>query len=208
MSQALPDPLTAATPGDGTVRPPHATALFLAFARMALQGFGGVLAIAQRELVDRLRWMTREQFLHDFSAAQLLPGPNVVNLSMTIGDRFFGWRGVVAAMAGMVGVPLVLVMGIVVLGDAWIHVPAVQGALRGMGLVSVALILATTLKLMGALKSLPTPRWQVGVVMVAVPLALLLGKWPLWAVLPLAGGISMALADRAAFKPSSTEPTP
>ena len=47
-------------PGPG---PRSASEMFLAFNWLALQGFGGVLAIAQRELVDRRRWLTREAFL-------------------------------------------------------------------------------------------------------------------------------------------------
>ena len=41
-------------------RPESLTELFVAFTRLALQGFGGVLAVAQRELVERLNWMTKE----------------------------------------------------------------------------------------------------------------------------------------------------
>ena len=39
-------------------KPRSKTDLFLAFSHMALQGFGGVLAVVQFELVDRKRWMT------------------------------------------------------------------------------------------------------------------------------------------------------
>ena len=46
-----------------TTRPQSVAEIFFAFNRLALQGFGGVLAVAQRELVERLRWMTREQYL-------------------------------------------------------------------------------------------------------------------------------------------------
>ena len=53
--------------------------IFRVFTRLAMQGFGGVLPIAQRELVERERWLTREQFLELLAVAQVLPGPNVVN---------------------------------------------------------------------------------------------------------------------------------
>ena len=70
--------------------------LFLTFNRLALQGFGGVLAVAQRELVERKRWLTREQFVEMLALSQVLPGPNIVNLALMLGDRFFGLRGAVA----------------------------------------------------------------------------------------------------------------
>ena len=67
--------------------------IFRVFNRLALQGFGGVLAVAQRELVERERWMTPAQFVELLSLGQVLPGPNIVNMALMIGDRFFGWRG-------------------------------------------------------------------------------------------------------------------
>ena len=56
--------------------------LFFAFNRLALQGFGGVLPVAQRELVERRRWLTRDQFVEMLAVSQVLPGPNVVNLAL------------------------------------------------------------------------------------------------------------------------------
>jgi chromate transporter len=80
--------------------------LFVSFTLLALQGFGGVLAIVQREMVEKKKWLTPEQFLEDWAVAQVMPGPNVINLALMIGDRYFGLRGAVAAVAGMLTVPL------------------------------------------------------------------------------------------------------
>ena len=52
----------------------------------------------QRELVERERWMTPAQFLELLSLGQVLPGPNIVNMALILGDRFFGWRGALAAL--------------------------------------------------------------------------------------------------------------
>src|SRR5882762_8379334 len=88
---------------DASPRSPQSPAeMFRVFNRLALQGFGGVLPIAQRELVERERWLTREQFVELLSVAQVLPGPNVVNLALMFGDRAFGWRGGLAALGGMI----------------------------------------------------------------------------------------------------------
>jgi chromate transporter len=89
--------------------------LYWAFTLLALQGFGGVLAVVQRELVERRRWLTLEEFIEDWAVAQILPGPNVVNMSVMLGDRYFGWRGAVAGFAGMLSVPLAVVLAIAVL---------------------------------------------------------------------------------------------
>lgn len=141
-----------APPPQNHPRPQSLRDLFISFTLLALQGFGGVLAVVQRELVEKKQWLTREEFVEDWAVAQILPGPNVVNLSMMLGDRYFGLRGALVALAGMLTVPLmvVLIMAIVFAGIA--DVPAAQGALRGLGAVAAGLITATGLKLIAALK--------------------------------------------------------
>jgi chromate transporter len=95
-----------------TPRPASPGDLFFTFTRLALQGFGGVLAVAQQELVERKRWLTRQEFVEMLALAQVLPGPNVVNLALMFGDRFFGLRGALAAVSGMLAVPMVIVMAL------------------------------------------------------------------------------------------------
>src|SRR6478672_9644914 len=88
--------------------------LFVAFTLLALQGFGGVLAVAQRVLCEQRRWLTKEEFLEILAVGQVLPGPNVCNVALMVGDRFFGWRGAFAALAGMMTVPLLIVLAVTV----------------------------------------------------------------------------------------------
>src|SRR3954469_12828248 len=136
-------------------RPASEADLFISFTLLALQGFGGVLAVVQRELVEKKRWLTREEFLEDWAVAQGMPGPNVINLALMIGDRHFGLRGALVGMAGMLAVPMLLVLS---LGFGYSLVadnPHFAGALRGMGAVAAGLITATGLKLMPALKKHP-----------------------------------------------------
>lgn len=96
-------------------RPASPAQLFIAFTLLALQGFGGVLAIAQRVLCEQRRWLTQQEFLEMLSVGQVLPGPNVCNVALMVGDRFFGLRGALAALAGMMMVPLVLVLSLAAL---------------------------------------------------------------------------------------------
>jgi len=126
--------------------------IFRVFTRLALQGFGGVLPIAQRELVERERWLTREQFLELLAVSQVLPGPNVVNLSLMFGDRAFGWRGGLAALGGMILAPWCIVLALTVVYAHYAQHPVVAGALRGMGAAAAGLILATGIKLLTALR--------------------------------------------------------
>lgn len=177
-------------------RPDSLVALYLAFTRLALQGFGGVLAIAQRELVERLGWMSREDFVETLAIAQVLPGPNVVNLSMMVGDRFFGTRGAMVALAGMMSMPAVIVLALAAAYGQLAHYPVVADALRGMGAVSAGLILATGIKLLPALKANPMGRTAAFTLALLTLVLIGLLRWPLVAVLALVGGGGMLLAWR------------
>ncbi len=152
--------------------------------------------MAQQELVERKRWLTREQFIELLAVAQVLPGPNIVNLSMMIGDRWFGVRGAMSALAGMLVMPLVVVLVLASLYGRYDSIPAVSGALRGMGVVAAGLVFATALKLLPTLRSNP-----LGVVTglgfaVATMLAVTLLHWPLLWVIAGLGSLAIALAWR------------
>lgn len=185
-------------------QPQSKTDLFVSFSKLALQGFGGVLAIVQRELVEEKQWLTQEEFLEDWAVAQILPGPNVVNLSLMIGDRYFGFRGALAALAGMLAFPLVIVLVLAALFGGVAETPAAQGALRGMGAVAAGLIAATGIKLVGALKHNAmglTVCWALAVLsFVAIGLL----RWPLVWVLLGVGGVACLWAYRCM---GATRPT-
>lgn len=168
--------------------------LFVVFNRLALMGFGGVLPIAQHMLVERERWLTNEQFIELLSLSQVLPGPNVVNLALMVGDRYFGWRGALAALAGMLLVPLVIVIALAALYVEFASVPAVAGALRGMGAVAAGLVLAMAFKLMPALVRNPLGRAACAAVALLCALAVGVLRWPAAWVLVGLGTASVGLA--------------
>jgi chromate transporter len=148
-------PAAAPAPATGRSQPQSLTDLFVSMTLLALQGFGGVLAVVQRELVERKRWMTREEFVEEWAVAQIMPGPNVVNLALMIGGRYFGLRGALAALAGMLTAPLVVVIALALLYAHFADNVHLAAALRGMGAVAAGLITATGLKLLGALRTHP-----------------------------------------------------
>ncbi|MEJ6004429.1 chromate transporter [Paucibacter sp. AS339] len=170
--------------------------LFWAFNRLALQGFGGVLAVAQRELVERLAWLSREEFLDAFAIAQVLPGPNIVNISLMLGDRFFGVRGAFAALAGMLLLPATIVIGMAALYGQFATHPIVANTLRGMGAVSAGLILATGLKLLPSLKKSPMGRLPSLLLATLTIGAVIYLRLPLPQLLLILGSLGMALAWR------------
>jgi chromate transporter len=166
--------------------PKNKTDLFVSFTLLALQGFGGVLAVVQRELVEKKKWLTLDEFVEDWAVAQILPGPNVVNLCIMIGSRHFGLAGALAALAGILTVPTVLVLVIAAAFAGIADTQAAQGMLRGMGAVSAGLIAATGIKLIAALKN--NPMGQVSCLLVATLtfIAIALLRLPLaWVLLSL-----------------------
>jgi chromate transporter len=175
-------------------RPQSNREMFWAFTRLAMQGFGGVLPVAQRELVERRRWLTREQFLEQLSVAQVLPGPNIVNLALMIGDRFGGLRGAIAALAGILLAPLVVVLVLAVFARQMSGVPAVGGALRGMGVVASGLILSTAWKLGLGLRHSPLGVAACGALVLVTALAIGVWRWPLVFVVLGLGGVAMVWA--------------
>ncbi|WP_114969502.1 chromate transporter [Rhodoferax ferrireducens] len=177
-------------------RPESLTDLFWSFTKLALQGFGGVLAVVQRELVEKKQWLTLEEFVEDWAVAQILPGPNVVNLSLMIGDRYFGLRGALVALAGMLAFPMLIVLALAALFAGISDAPGVQGALRGMGAVAAGLITATGLKLIGALKKnvMGAPVCSALGAITFVAIALL--RLPLAWVLLTVGGLACAWGYR------------
>ena len=187
--------------GNGAAEPkrpqPHSLAdLFWSFTWLALQGFGGVLAVVQREMVENKRWMTREEFIEEWAVAQIMPGPNVVNLSLMIGGRYFGLRGALTALAGMLAVPLLVVLALALVYAQFSDNPHVAGALRGMGAVAAGLITATGLKLMSALKTHPLGVTACLVFGIAAFAGIALLRWPLVYVLLGLGGLSCLLTYR------------
>lgn len=174
-------PVPAAPPGPGSLRE-----LFLAFNRLALQGFGGVLPVAQRELVERRGWLDRQQFVELLAVSQVLPGPNVVNLALIFGDRWFGLRGAFAALAGMMLAPLVLVLSLTVLYTHYAHVALVGGALRGMGAVAAGLIISTALKLFPTVRRNPI---GVAPALGIAGLTFLMTAWLRWPLVWVVAGL-------------------
>jgi chromate transporter len=175
---------------------PHSPAdLFRAFNRLALQGFGGVLPVAQRELVERQRWLTKAEFVELLSLGQVLPGPNIINMALIYGDRFFGWRGALAAgrAAGRAAGDRAAAGRA---GAAGCDSPLMAGALRGMGVVAAGLILSTAAKVWGALK---TNAMGLGICVgfvVATVVAIGVMRWPLVTVLLVLGPLAFATAWR------------
>jgi Chromate transport protein ChrA len=111
-----------------------------------------------------------------------------------LGDRFFGLRGAIAAVGGLLLVPLFIVMALTAAYAEFSHLAVVSGALRGMGAVAAGLIIATAVKLMSTLRTnrLGPLLAAFFAVLTFVTIAWL--RWPLiWVVAGL-GSVAVAIA--------------
>lgn len=142
MSESLPV-------AGGTARPvPALSELFLGFLAVALSGFGGVLPFAQREFVERRRWLDDREFAEVLALCQFLPGPNIVNMSVIVGSRFRGVPGALVAGAGLVLAPLVVMMVGGALYARYGDLEILRGPLAGLAAGAAGLLVAMAAKMM------------------------------------------------------------
>jgi chromate transporter len=191
MSALPPGPPDADPPAPGgSARLGEVATLFL---RLGLTAFGGPaahVAIMEREVVGRRRWVSPERFLDLFGAASLLPGPSSSELAVYLGYERAGWPGLVVAGACFV-LPAALLTGLLAWGyGAYGALPDVGGALYGIKPVVVAIVVQA---LVGLTPKAVKSRW-LGVVGALAGAAELAGASSL-AVL-LGAGVVMASSRR------------
>lgn len=166
--------------------------LFTGFSAVALSGFGGVLPITRRTLVEKRRWLDEAEFVELLSLGQLLPGPNIVNLAVMFGDRRRGLPGALAAVAGLLTGPLMVVLTLASLHQRYGHLSMVQHAISGMAAAACGLLVAMGVKM--AWLHPKNPR-TVAVALLAMAAIVGLG-WPLLKVLLIAGPMALLWAAR------------
>jgi chromate transporter len=121
--------------------------LFLAFSGMAVIGFGGVMPWARRMLVEQRKWMTGAEFAEALAVAQFLPGGNIINLSIAVGQRYHGVVGSLLCAGGLLVGPFILVTLLAGLYLRYGQVPAIHGMLGGIAAAAAGLMLATAAKM-------------------------------------------------------------
>lgn len=112
-----------------------------------IMGFGGVLPIIRRMIVDERGWLSQQEFSELFSLCQSLPGANVVNLSFAFGAREAGVSGAAAAMCGLMSAPVAIVLGLGGLYTRYGGLAPVRHALLGLAATAAGLVLGTSLRI-------------------------------------------------------------
>jgi chromate transporter len=162
--------------------------IFLTFARVGASGFGGVNFWLRRILVQEKRWVTDAEYLEGLAIGQIIPGPNVYNLTVMLGYRFGGVRGAFAALAGLVGAPLAVLLALGVLYRHYSTLPVLHRALNGMIAVAAGLLLANAASLAAALPRRARP-W-IFLVLAFAGVGVM--RWPLLYVMGALAPFAMA----------------
>lgn len=179
---------------ESVVGPPRVTLtmLFRGFLEIALSGFGGALPWARRIIVERRKWLTNREFAELLGICQILPGGNIINVSVTVGARFQGWLGALVSFGGLMIAPFLIVSALGLLYTHGGQLDPVRTALRGVASIAVGMILATGLKLATPYARQPTALVIGGLAFVAVGIL----RLPLFPVLLVLAPCSVALAWR------------
>lgn len=147
---------------------PSVSDLFVGFLGVGLMGFGGVLAMSRRMIVDQRRWLTPAEFVELLGLCQFLPGGNIMNLSVALGLRFRGWRGAVAALTGLMAMPCIIVVALGMIYGRYQNDPVVSHVFAGLAAAAAGLLVATSLKIALPLRSKPVSALVAVVCFVAI----------------------------------------
>ena len=167
-------------------------ALFATFCKIGISGFGGVGPWARRVIVEERAWLDDREYADVLALCQVLPGPNVGNVAVTIGDRFHGALGSALALGGLMTGPLAIILVLAALYDRFGSLPPINAAIGGVAAAAAGLVIGTAFKMIGQLK--PTADAYLIGVLAFVVVGLL--RWPLLPVMLTLAPLSIALAWR------------
>lgn len=165
--------------------------LFWSFLKIGVFTFGGgyaMVALIEKEVVDRRRWVERADFLDLLTLAQTSPGPLALNTAVFVGYKVDRYRGGFCSVMGVVVPSFVIILLVALFFVAFQHNPTVQAIFRGMRPAVVALILAPIYSLSRGIGP-----WRLGLAVVALAATWYVGFSPVYLILLGAiGGLTWA----------------
>lgn len=165
-------------------KPPSLISIALTFAAISATAFGGGQKAGIRQQVLARGWMDREHFIEGFEVAELVPGPNVLNLAIYCGQRVRGIPGGIAAFLGATVPSFLIVLLAGALYFQFSSNPFVHAALRGFAAGALGLTLGNAIELTWDERT----DWLHLVLVVVTALAVSLLRMPLLFVLLVFGG--------------------
>lgn len=172
---------------------PTCPQLFMGFLGIGIMGFGGVLPLARRMLVEDRKWLEPEEFTDLLGLCQFLPGGNIINMSVAIGMKFRGWRGALSGILGLTAVPTLFVIILGVIYDQYRNDPHVQQLFAGLAAAAAGLLIALAVKLLIPILKKPQALLIAGLLILAVAFL----RVPMLAAMLVLAPVSVLLAWRA-----------
>lgn len=167
-----PVTLPPQSPSPAPAAPPSIAAIFLVFARIGLLSFGGGLSgWVFREVVVLRDWVNEDEFLSGLALGQILPGTNIANLSVYIGQKLRGVAGAAAALGGLLSGPFVAVILVASLYNRFKSVPYSDAAMDGVAAAAIGLLLIIVVR--GARRAGRKPAGAIALVATFVGVAVL-----------------------------------
>lgn len=122
--------------------------LFIGFMKLGLMGFGGVLPLAHRMIVEDRKWLNSNEFTHLLGVCQILPGGNIINMAVAIGYQFHGVKGAVSSVIGLIFAPTIIVILLYELYAQFQNIPTIKHMIEGLAAAAAALLFAMGLKML------------------------------------------------------------
>jgi len=126
--------------------PPTVAEIFIGFLTLGLTAFGGALPLARREIVERRKWLSPDEFVDLLGLCQFLPGGNVINLSVAVGMKFRGVAGALAGLLGLIVGPSLIVIGLGVLYQRTHQDPHIRHLFAGLAAAAAGLLVSMAIK--------------------------------------------------------------
>ncbi len=119
--------------------------LFWTFFKIGAFTIGGgyaMIPLMEQEIVDKRKWLSKEEFMDTMSLAQSMPGVFAVNMATNIGFRTRGFVGAFTAIMGNVLMPILLILVLAIFFRQFSDNPIVESIFKGIRPAVVALIAA------------------------------------------------------------------
>lgn len=165
--------------------------IFRVFFTVGASSFGGgVISWMHRLMVGQQKWLSNEKFLSGLALSQVLPGANVSNMAVYIGQVLRGLPGAIIALLAVLMGPFFLVIAVATVYDTAIQIPGFHSAMDGIAAAAVGMVLR-----MGTMGALHSCRKAIpALIALGVFIAIGIMQWPLAPVALVAAPLSVALA--------------
>ena len=172
--------------------PPTVAEIFIGFLTLGLTAFGGALPLARREIVERRKWLTPDEFVDLLGLCQFLPGGNVINLSVALGMKFRGVAGALAGLLGLIVGPSLIVIGLGVLYQRTHQDPHIRHLFAGLAAAAAGLLVSMAIKVAWPLRH----KLSMAAVAALAFIAIALLRLPLLPVMLMLTPVSIFVASR------------